>query len=159
MSRSKNAKGPAGRVQTLPIITDAKDHGTEGRTSDTWTLEERDRKCSRHTCCKHWCKILRNKDNIEVYSWCREGEKKMYLEACLQKIQHVFPFIVSIDRLLGLEAEDILKRISSCLTKKWQQPYPSSCGYVNIRIAITLVWATHRCIRGTGCLHTGSARN
>ena len=32
--------------------------------------------------------------------------------------------------------------------KKWRQPYSRMCGYVNSRIAITLVRATHRCIRG-----------
>ena len=74
------------------------------------------------------------------------GKKKMYLEACLQQRRHFSPFIASADGILGVEAMATLKRISSRLASKWKQPYLKTCGYVNSRIAITLVRATHRCI-------------
>ena len=73
-------------------------------------------------------------------------KKKMYLEACLQQFQHLYPFVSSVDRLLGVEATDTLKRISSFIATKWRQPYSRTCGYVKSRVAITLVRATHRCI-------------
>ena len=63
--------------------------------------------------------------------------KKIYLEAYLQQ------------RLLDVKAAATLRRIASRLAKKWQQTYFRTCGYVNSRIATTLVWATHRCIRGS----------
>ena len=44
---------------------------------------------------------------------------------------------------------EALKRIASCLTSKWNQPYSKTCGYVKSSIAITLVQATHKCIRGS----------
>ena len=47
-----------------------------------------------------------------------------------------------------MEVEAALKRIASLLEKKWLQPYSRTCGYVNIRISITLVRATHQCIWG-----------
>ena len=75
--------------------------------------------------------------------------KKIYMEACLQKHQHFSTFIASFDGLLGVEATAALKRIPSCLTKKWRQPYSRTCGYVKSRVSITLVRATHRCIRGS----------
>ena len=38
--------------------------------------------------------------------------------------------------------------IASCLATKWQKPYSRTCGYFKSRFAITLVRATHQCIRG-----------
>ena len=74
-----------------------------------------------------------------------KGKKKMYLEACLQQCRHFSPFVASVDGLLGVEATATLKRIPSPLASKWKQPYSQKCGYV----AITMVRATHRCIRGS----------
>ena len=76
-------------------------------------------------------------------------QKKMYLEACLQQRRHFSPFVASVDGLLGVEATATLKRISSCLATKWRKPYSKTCGYVKSRVAITLVRATHRCLRGS----------
>ena len=73
----------------------------------------------------------------------------MYLEACLQQRRHFSPFVASVDGLLGVEATATLKRIASLLTTKWRQPYSKTCRYVKSRVAITLVRATHRCLRGS----------
>ena len=77
------------------------------------------------------------------------GKKKIYLEACLQQRRHFSPFVDSVDWMLGVEATAILKRISSRLAIKWRQPYSKTCGYVKSRVAITLVCATHCCLRGS----------
>ena len=79
----------------------------------------------------------------------KKGKKKMYLEACLQQRRHFSPFVALADRLLGVEETATLKRIASRLATKWKQPYSKTCGYVKSRVAITLVRATHRCIRGS----------
>ena len=76
-------------------------------------------------------------------------KKRMYLEACLQQRRHFSPFFASVDGLLGVEETAALKRLSSRLATKWKQSYSKTCGYVKIRIAITLVHATHRCIQGS----------
>ena len=47
-----------------------------------------------------------------------------------------------------MEATATLKRIPSCLAKKWRKSYSRTCGYVNSRVAINLMWATHWCIWG-----------
>ena len=73
----------------------------------------------------------------------------MYLEACLQQRRLFSPFVASVDVLLGVEATATLKRLASRLANKWKQSYSKICGYVKSRIAITLVRATHRCIRGS----------
>ena len=77
------------------------------------------------------------------------GKKKMYLEACLQQRRHFSPFVASVDGLLGVEATATLKSIASRLATKWRQPYSKTCGYVKSRVSITLVRATHRCLRGS----------
>ena len=69
----------------------------------------------------------------------------IYLEAFLQQHQHCLRFVVSIEGLMGVEAEDAHKRIASRLKTKWQQPYSRTCGYVNSSIANTSVWSTHWC--------------
>ena len=76
----------------------------------------------------------------------------MYLEACLQQCQHVSPFLASVDGLLGEEATTILRRLASRLATKWKKPYSKTCRYVNSRITITFVRATHRCIWGSHVL-------
>ena len=77
------------------------------------------------------------------------GKKKMYLEACLQQRRHFYPFVASVDGLLGVEATANLKMIASSLATKWRKPYSKTCGYVKSRVAITLVRATHRCLCGS----------
>ena len=71
----------------------------------------------------------------------------MYLEACLQQRRHFSPFVASVDGLLGVEAKSTLESLVSRLATKWKQYYSKTCGYVKIRITITLVHATHSCIR------------
>ena len=75
------------------------------------------------------------------------AKKKMYLEACLQQRRQLSPFVDSVYGLLDMEARSSLKRISRRLATKWRQPYSRTCGYVKNRIATTLVWSTHCCIR------------
>ena len=82
----------------------------------------------------------------------KSAKKRMYLEACLQKRRHFYPFVASVDGLLDVEATATLKRIAIRLAKKWRQPYSWTCGYVKSRISVTLVRATHWCIRGSSVL-------
>ena len=89
----------------------------------------------------------RKKDPEKCLHEAERGKKKMYLEACLQQRRHFSPFFASVDGLLGVEATTTLKRIASSLATKWKQSYSKTCGYFKSSIAITLVRATHRCIR------------
>ena len=87
------------------------------------------------------------------------AKEKMYTEALLQQRRHFLPFLASIYGIMDVEAAATVKRIPIRLGKKWQQPYLRMCGYINIRIAINLVRATHRCIRVPGYRYIGSACN
>jgi hypothetical protein len=57
---------------------------------------------------------------------------------------------VSTDALLGREAAELLKRLSLRLTEKWEQPYTVVRGFMNARMSIAIVRATHLCLRGSG---------
>ena len=76
----------------------------------------------------------------------------MYLEACIQQRQQFSPFFASVDGILGVEASATPKRIATRLATKWRKQYYRTRGYVNIRIATTLMRATHWCIRDSRVL-------
>ena len=78
-----------------------------------------------------------------------KGKKNMYMEDFLHKLRHFYPFVALVDEMLGVEVTATLKRIDSRLATKWKQTYSKTCGYVKSRVAITLVCATHFCIRGS----------
>jgi hypothetical protein len=55
--------------------------------------------------------------------------------------------VVSTDGLLGKEAKCLLKKLSTVLTDKWEKPYAVVRDYVNARMSIAIVQATHICLR------------
>ena len=91
----------------------------------------------------------RTKDPARSLHKAEKGKKRMYLEFCFQQRRHLSPFFASVDGLLGVEATTTLKRLASRLATKWKQSYPKTCGHIKIRIVITLVRTTHRCIQGS----------
>ena len=49
--------------------------------------------------------------------------RKKYLEYLPQQRRKLLTFVLSIDDLLSMKAEETLKRIMAGLTEKWCQPY------------------------------------
>ena len=94
-------------------------------------------------------KSYRSRTPAKVLESQEREKKKKYLEACLENRRHFTPFVVSADGLKGREATALLRRLSSLLAKKWQKPYSVVCGYINMRISIAIVRATHLCLRGS----------
>ena len=80
----------------------------------------------------------------------QEKEKKRkYLNACLEQRRHFSPFVVSVDGMLGHEASMVLKRISQKLAQKWDCPMSYASNYVKTTMSLSLVRATHCCLRGS----------
>ena len=77
-----------------------------------------------------------------------QAKKNMHLEACLQKRQHLLLFVTYVYGVLCAEVWDTPKKLASHLATNWRQPSSRTCIYINSRITITLVQATHRCIYG-----------
>ena len=51
--------------------------------------------------------------------------------------------------LLGKEASAVNRKISASLASKWKTAYSVTCGFVNARVSIAILRATHRCLRGS----------
>jgi hypothetical protein len=90
-----------------------------------------------------------SKDPAKVLETHEKEKKKKYLEHCHAQRRHFTPFVVSTDGLLGKEAACVLKELSTRLAKKWEKPYSVVRGYVNARMSIAIVRATHLCLRGS----------
>ena len=94
-------------------------------------------------------KSQRSKDPLKVLEAHEREKKKKYLEACLEQRRHFSPFVASTDGLLGKESRTLLTKLSALLAEKWEKPYSEICGYVNARMSIAMVRATHFCLRGS----------
>ena len=78
-----------------------------------------------------------------------ETEKECnYLDSCLHQWRHFLPFFVSVDGLFGTEVDALMRCLAIRLVTKWRQPYEHTFGYVQSRVVITMVRATHCCIQG-----------
>ena len=95
------------------------------------------------------CKSQRSKDPMKVLENHEKEKKKKYLGPCLEQRRHFTPFVVSTDGLIGKEAKTLLRKLSSMIAEKSGKPYSQVCGYVNARVSIAIVRATHLCIRGS----------
>ena len=90
-----------------------------------------------------------SQDPLKVLEKCEWQKKTKLLRACLDQRRHFTPFVFSVDGLLGKEARTLLKKLSTMLSDKWNKPYSQVCGYVNARMSIAIVRATHLCLRGS----------
>jgi hypothetical protein len=90
-----------------------------------------------------------SRDPAKVLETHEKEKKRKYLASCLAQRRHFTPFVVSTDGLLGKEAKCLLKKLSILLSDKWEKPYAVVRGYVNARMSIAIVRATHICLRGS----------
>jgi hypothetical protein len=82
-------------------------------------------------------KINLSRDPAKVLETHKKEKKRKYLALCLAQRHHFTPFVVSTDSLLGKEAKHL------------EKPYAVVRGYVNARMRIAIVRATHICLRGS----------
>jgi hypothetical protein len=94
-------------------------------------------------------KTYRSKDPTKILAQHKQEKKKKYLEACLERRCHFTLFVVSADGKIGKEAKVMMKRLPALLADKWQKSYSEVCGYVNARMSIVIVRATHLCLGGS----------
>jgi hypothetical protein len=90
-----------------------------------------------------------SKDPAKVLEAHEKEKKRKYLAPCIAQRRHFTPFVVSTDGLIGKEAKSVLKALSIKLAEKWEKPYAVVRGYVNTRMSIAIVRATHICLRGS----------
>ena len=78
-----------------------------------------------------------------------KAKKQQYLENCLEQRRHFAPYVVDTYGLLGEEAKAFNKRIGLMLAEKWKSPYSAVMGFVNARVSVAILRASHLCLRGS----------
>ena len=67
----------------------------------------------------------------KVLAMAEKEKKKKHLKDCHEQRKDFPPFVVSVDGLLGKDAQMLLKKISAFLAAKWGRPYSQTAAYVN----------------------------
>ena len=67
------------------------------------------------------------------------GEKRKYLQACQNRRATFTPLCVSVDGMLGSEAEFFVKRLSDFLAARWERPYSVVMGWVRAHLSFVIV--------------------
>ena len=78
-----------------------------------------------------------------------QEKKKKYLQPLLDQNKHFSPFVVSVDGLLGSEAQALVKCLAELLAEKYEKPYSQCCDFVRTHISFAIARASHFCLRGT----------
>ena len=94
-------------------------------------------------------KSIRHRACEKVLADHEKQKKTQYLGPCLEQRRHFAPFVVSTDGLLAREAKFFWLRMARLLANKWKREYSQVAGYLNTRLSIAIVRATHRCLRGS----------
>ena len=81
-----------------------------------------------------------------------KAKKKKYGKFCSEQRQHFSTYIVCVSGLLGREAKALNKRLVLLLTRKWDTHYSVTCRYVNARMSVAILQASHLCIRDSPVL-------
>ena len=79
-----------------------------------------------------------------------EAEKKCkYLQACQDQCATFTSLCVSVDGMLGFEAEFCIKRLSDSLTAKWERPYSVVMRWIRARLSFAILQAALLCVHGS----------
>lgn len=79
-----------------------------------------------------------------------ENEKKRQYEQRVREIEHssFTPLVMSATGGLAGEATVFYKRLASCLSIKWDQPYNLTLAWLRCRLNFSLLRSAIQCIRG-----------
>ncbi len=91
----------------------------------------------------------RSKDPLKVLANHEREKKRKYLQPCLHQRRHFTPFVVSTDGLIGSEGKALLQKLSALMADKTGKSYAEVSGFINARMSIAIVRATHLCLRGS----------
>ena len=65
------------------------------------------------------------------------------------KISNSSRFHIHVRKTFQEEAKAVNKKLAAKLANKWKAPYSATCGFINARISIAIIRATHLCLRGS----------
>ena len=76
-------------------------------------------------------------------------KKEKYLKDCLAKNWHFSPFVVSIDGMLGTEANMILKKLAEDQAEKTGAPRSVLINWLRTQLSFALLRGNFRCLFGS----------
>ena len=75
-----------------------------------------------------------------------EQEKKRKYSAAVEDRRASFtPFVVSVDGVLGHDAQHLMKRLCDQIAEKWEKSHSEVMGWVRARMAFAILRATNLC--------------
>ena len=74
-------------------------------------------------------------------------KKGKYLQACQDRHATFTLLCVSIDGMLGSEAEFFIMRLSNFLAARWERSYSVVMGWLNACLSFVVLWAALLCMR------------
>ena len=79
-----------------------------------------------------------------------EQEKKRKYSAAVEDRHASFThFVVSVDGILGHDAQHLMKRLCDQIAMKWEKSHSEVMGWVHARMAFAILCATNLCLRGS----------
>ena len=85
----------------------------------------------------------------DVLTTAENEKKKKYSTACEERRANFTPLCVSVDGMLGSEADFFFKRLGDHLARKWEKSYSQVMGWVRARLSFAILRATNLCVRGS----------
>ena len=84
-----------------------------------------------------------------ILSSAKEEKKKKYSEAAALRRASFIPLVVSVDGVLGREANCLVKQLAQKLAHKWDKSNSEVIGWMRARLSFAILRATNLCLRGT----------
>ena len=89
-----------------------------------------------------------HRDVAAILSSANE-EKRKYCDAAEVLCASFTPLVVSVDGVLGREAECFIKLLAEKIAIKWKKSYPEVAGWIRARLSIAILRATNLCLLGS----------
>ena len=94
-----------------------------------------------------WSYLARSPRDVLCSVEC--GKKRKYLQAWQNRRATFTPLCVSVDGMLGSEAEFFVKRLSDFLAARWERPYSVVMGWVRARLSFAILRVALLCVCGS----------
>ena len=94
-------------------------------------------------------KSYSNRSPQDVLKTAEKEKTRKYSAACEARRAAFTPFCVSVDGLLGKEAQQFLKRMGDGLTHKWGKSYAETMSWMRAKLSFAILRATILCLRGS----------
>ena len=89
------------------------------------------------------------KNTIVLLVKPKQEKKRKYSAAVEDRRASFTPFVVSVDGVLGHDAQHLMKRLCDQIAVKWEKSHSEVMGWVRARMAFAILRATNLCLRGS----------